>query len=273
MLLRAVLVTLLSVVGISSVVHFAIIQPQARQELDNAAGLAIQELKLRLESKQDSAISMAAALARDERVRKALLTRDREFAVSAVKNIREDYASTTPYQSISAQVIDANRIIRARSWDLAFFGEKAPHPLGAVVLEKNKTMARFGFGNAGTGIIAFAPVQANQQTIGLVSITQGVLSVVSDLQAKGIDWVMVVDEKGLASRNNNQLPGTYKNAVVIQPGHLLSHPTWFDAAAVTWTRDHWAELMAAQGPLQVDDALRSWCQSKTSHRHWLGGTF
>ena len=129
MLLRAVLVTLLSVVGISSVVHFAIIQPQARQELDNAAGLAIQELKLRLESKQDSAISMAAALARDERVRKALLTGDREFAVSAVKNIREDYASTTPYQSISAQVIDANRIIRARSWDLTFFGEKAPHPL------------------------------------------------------------------------------------------------------------------------------------------------
>ena len=255
MLLRAVLVTLLSVMGISSVVHFAIIQPQARQELDNAAGLAIQELKLRLESKQDSAISMAAALARDERVRKALLTGDREFAVSAVKNIREDYASTTPYQSISAQVVDANRIIRARSWDLAFFGEKAPHPLGAVVLEKSKTMARFGFGNAGTGIIAFAPVQANQQTIGLVSITQGVLSVVSELQAKGIDWVMVVDEKGLASRNNNQLPGTYKNAAVIQPGHLLSHPTWFDTAAVTWTRDHWAELMAAQGPLQIDDRI------------------
>ncbi|MBY0463594.1 MAG: response regulator, partial [Burkholderiales bacterium] len=255
MLLRAVWVTLLSVVGISSVVHFAIIQPQARQELDNAANLAIQDLKLRLESKQDSAISMAAALARDERVRKALLTGDREFAVSAVRNIREDYASTTPYQSISAQVINADRVIQARSWDLAFFGEKAPHPLGAVVLEKNKTMARFGFGNAGTGIIAFAPVQANQQTIGLVSITQGVLSVVSDLQAKGIDWVMVVDEKGLASRNNNQLPGAYKNAAVIQPGHLLSHPTWFDAAAVTWTRDHWSQLLATQGPLQIDDRI------------------
>ena len=255
MLLRALLVTLLSVVGISWVVHQAIIAPQARQELDNAANLAVQELRLRLESKQDSAVSMAAALARDERVRQALLTGDRAPAVAAVKGIREDYAFTTAYQSISAQVIDANRIIRARSWDLNFFGEKAPHPLGAVVLEKNKAMARFGFGNAGTGIIAFAPVVADQQTIGLVSITQGVLSVVSDLQAKGIDWVMVVDEQGLAARNNNQLPGTYKNAQVIQPGHLLSHPTWFDASAVSWTRDHWAQLLSAHAPLQIEDRI------------------
>ena len=255
MLLRALLVTLISVVGISAVVYQAIIKPQARQELDNAANLAVQELNLRLESKRDSAISMAAALARDDRVRNSLVTGDRSLAVSAVRNIREDYARTTAYQSISAQVIDANRIIRARSWDLAFFGEKAPHPLGAVVLEKNKTLATFGFGNAGTGIISFAPVVVNDQTVGLVSLTQGVLSVVSDLQAKGIDWVLVIDEKGLAARNKNQLPGAYKNAAAIQPGHLLSHPTWFDTAAVNWTRDHWAELMAAQGPLQIDDRI------------------
>ena len=268
--MRALLITLLSVAGTSVVVYLAIIKPQAQQEIQSAANLAIQDLKLRLESKQDSAISMAAALARDERVRQALLTGDRAPAVSAVSNIREDYASTTSYQSISAQVIDANRIIRARSWDLAFFGEKAPHPLGAVVLEKNKTMARFGFGNAGTGIIAFAPVVANQQTIGLVSITQGVLSVVSDLQAKGIDWVLVVDEKGLASRNNGQLPGAYKNASVIQPGHLLSHPTWFDATAVSWTRDQWAKLMAAEGPVQIDDRIAVVVQIKDEAQALVG---
>jgi len=270
MLLRALLITLLSVIGISVVVYLAIIKPQAQQEIQGAANLALQELKLRLESKQDSAISMAAALARDERVRQALLTGDRAPAVSAVRNIREDYATTTSYQSISAQVIDANRIIRARSWDLDFFGEKAPHPLGAVVLEKNKTLARFGFGNAGTGIIAFAPVVANQQTIGLVSLTQGVLSVVSDLQAKGIDWVLVVDEKGLAARNNGQLPGAYKNAAVIQPGFLLSHPTWFDASAVTWTRDHWAQLMAADGPVRIGDRIALVVQVKDDAQALVG---
>ncbi len=254
-MLRALLVTLFSVASISWVVHTAIIEPQAQQELENAANLAIQELKLKLESKQDSALSMAASLARDERVRQALLSGDRAPAVAAVRNIREDFSLTTAYQSISAQVIDANRIIRARSWDLNFFGEKAPHPLGAVVLDTNKAMARFGFGNAGTGIIAFAPVVADKQTIGLVSITQGVLSVVTDLQTKGIDWVMVVDEQGLASRNNNQLPGTYKNAEAIRPGHLLSHPTWFDSAAVKWTREHWATLLAAHGPLQIEDRI------------------
>lgn len=60
MMLRALLVTLFSVASISWVVHTAIIEPQAQQELENAANLAIQELRLKLESKQDSALSMAA---------------------------------------------------------------------------------------------------------------------------------------------------------------------------------------------------------------------
>ena len=255
MLQRALVVLIVSILGVSLVVYWAVIVPQSQREMETAINLAQKDLELRLAAKQDSAVSMAAALARDDRVRRSLLTGDRQLAVDAVKHIREDYAATTGYQSISAQVIDANRIIRARSWDTAFFGEKAPHPLGAVVLSKNKAMARFGVGNAGTGVIAFAPVVANEQQIGLVSITQGVLSVVNDLQQKDIDWVMVVDEKGLAARHNNTLPAPYKGAKVLQPGHLLAHPTWFDPLAVEWVGAHWSDLMASTGVSLMDNRI------------------
>jgi signal transduction histidine kinase/DNA-binding response OmpR family regulator len=255
MLQRALIVLLLSTLGISLVVYQAVIVPQGQREMETAINLARKDLELRLASKQDSALSMAAGLARDDRVRRSLLTGNRQLAVDAVRHIRDDYAATTAYQSISAQVIDANRIIRARSWDPDFFGEKAPHPLGAVVLEKNQAMARFGVGNAGTGIIAFAPVVSDNQQIGLVSITQGVLSVVSDLQHKDIDWVMVVDEKGLAARHNQTLPAPYANAKALHPGQLLAHPTWFDPTAVEWVSQHWTELLALPGVRLMDNRI------------------
>jgi len=255
MLQRALVVIVLSVLGMSLVVYKAVIEPEAQREMETAINLALKDLELRLASKQDSAVSMAAALARDDRVRRSLLTGDRQLAVDAVKNIRDDYAATTTYQSISAQVIDANRIIRARSWDPAFFGEKAPHPLGGVVMAKNKAMARFGVGNAGTGVIAFAPVVVDKQQIGLVSITQGVLSVVTDLQQKDIDWVMVVDEKGLASRNNNKLPAPYKDARALMPGQLLAHPTWFDASMVEWVAERWSTLLTSKGVQLIENRI------------------
>jgi len=255
MLQRALVVIMLSVMGMSLVVYLAVIVPQGQREMETAINLALKDLELRLASKQDSALSMAAALARDDRVRRSLVTGDRQLAVDAVHHIREDYASTTGYQSIAAQVIDANRIIRARSWDPGFFGEKAPHPLGAVVLSRNKAMARFGVGNAGTGVIAFAPVVVDNQQVGLVSITQGVLSVVNDLQQKDIDWLMVVDEKALAARHNNSLPAPYKTAQALHPGHLLAHPTWFDPGTVDWVRTHWTELMATNGVQQIEDRI------------------
>ncbi|MDP3423412.1 MAG: response regulator [Burkholderiaceae bacterium] len=255
MLQRALVVILLSVLGMSLVVYQAVIAPEAQREMETAINLARKDLELRLTSKQDSAVSMAAALARDDRVRRSLLTGDRQLAVDAIRHIRDDYASITAYQSISAQVIDANRIIRARSWDPAFFGEKAPHPLGGVVLSKNQAMARFGMGNAGTGVIAFAPVVVDRQQIGLVSITQGVLSVVTDLQHKDIDWVMVVDEQGLASRNNNRLPAPYQNARALSPGQLLAHPTWFDPTVVEWVAQRWPTLLTSEGVQLIDNRI------------------
>jgi len=255
MLQRALLVMLVCVAIISLVVYQAVISPQTQREMDTAINLAVKELELRLNSKQDSAITMAASLARDDRIRRGLVEKNRALMVDGIRNVREDYAQITHYQSISAQVIDADRVIQARSWDLNFHGEKAPHPLGVMVLEKNRAMARFGMGNAGTGVIAFAPINVNNRLLGLISITQGVLSVVHELQQKEIDWVMVVDEKGLASRYNGKIPAQYKDVPILHPGHLLAHATWFDPTVAEWVKEHWGAIMQTPGVHRVDDRV------------------
>jgi acyl-CoA synthetase (AMP-forming)/AMP-acid ligase II len=62
MLQRALVVIVLSVLGMSFVVYKAVIAPEAQREMETAINLALKDLELRLASKQDSAVSMAAVI-------------------------------------------------------------------------------------------------------------------------------------------------------------------------------------------------------------------
>lgn len=121
---------------------------------------------------------MAAALARDDRIKAGLLNANRQQLVDVISDIQTDFAQISTYRGVRAQILDADRVILARSWDPAFFGEKGPHPLGPHVLEQKYAQGRFGVGNAGPGIIGFAPVMNGNDVMGLVSVTQGISSVV-----------------------------------------------------------------------------------------------
>ena len=77
MLQRALVVLIVSILGVSLVVYWAVNVPQSQREMETAINLAQKDLELRLAAKQDSAVSMAAALARDDRVRRSLLTGNR----------------------------------------------------------------------------------------------------------------------------------------------------------------------------------------------------
>lgn len=256
MLLRALLVTLICMVGISALLYHNTIAPETDKAFNQAADLALKELDLRLESKEDSVISMAASLARDARVREGLLLDNRELLVAALMNIKRDFAEVSNYRNIRAQIIDTNRTILARSWDLDFYGGLAPHPLGREVLIERQTLAKFGVGNAGMGIIGFAPVIFDGEMIGLVSLTQGVGSVVRVMGSQNnIGWVMALDVESVAARTDGQLPVAYQNNPKLAEGFILAHHEWFNEKDVEFVKAHWDKTLTSREPMLVEGRI------------------
>lgn len=228
--MTASLTTLLMLAGLASILYFGTMNPMERMAKTEALESVRQKLDLRLRSKEDSVLSIAASLARDSNIRQALLENNREFAVKSLSNLTEDFAQITDYRMIRAQVIDASGIIFVRSWDLDFFGEPAPHPLVQVVMQDRVAMATFGLGNAGVGIIGFAPIIENQQLLGVISVTQGVGSVVRSMKNDGLDWMLLLNKTSILKRFSGRYPVALASLPSMNENYFLGHPDWFNIA-------------------------------------------
>ncbi|WFE68034.1 response regulator [Thiomicrospira sp. R3] len=255
MIIRSLLVTLLVMVGISAAFYWTTVEPETDKAFEQAAELALKELALRLESKEESVVSMGVSIARDERVREGLFFADRDLMLSALTEMREDYARVSQFHCVTAQVIDMNRVIMARSWDVEFWGEIAPHPLGEKVVEQGRAEAAFGVGNAGVGIVGFSPVYQMGEMVGLVSLTQGVGSVVRALKTQNIGWVMVIDKQAVAGRTQGHLPRAYQENMEIYPGFLLAHKDWFDLYDAEFVKSHWHLINDNTAPILLDNKI------------------
>jgi signal transduction histidine kinase/DNA-binding response OmpR family regulator len=255
LILRALVVTLLVMSVISATFYYTTVAPETNKAFDQAAELALKELALRLESKEESVVSMVASLARDARAREGLVHNDRELMLAALVNMREDYARVSQFKNVTAQIINLDRIIMARSWDLAFYGAPAPHPLGASVLRTGQAQAVFGVGNAGVGIVGFSPVFHNEEMVGLYSLTQGVGSVVRALKEQAIDWLMVIDEQAVSARTKGVLPKAYQGNIEIAAGYLVAHKEWFNADDVAFVKSIWSSIITQSGPLLIGDKI------------------
>ncbi len=218
-----------------------ILLPIQQELLDEANEEMRVVLEMRLGAKDDSVISVAAGLARSERVINSLLTQDKTMSYEAIASIGADYAKITQYRNIRAQIITPELVIQARSWDKDFKGAKAPHPLARKVLETRLAEASFGVGEAGVGVVGFAPVFHQNQLLGLVSVTQGVGSVVRGLQENNIEWVMVVHKPNLVSRTNGILPPAYHDYPMLSDEIMLASKQFFQPSSVEFVRN---ELMS-----------------------------
>jgi signal transduction histidine kinase len=247
--------TLVSVSILSLIFYHNMIAPIQNKIFSETADLMHKELQSHLMAKEDSVVSVAVGLSRDQRIVYGLLNHDRDLLVNAVKNIGADYAKASQYKLIRAQVIDQDQIILARSWDVNFHGQKAPHPLAKKVKETQQSAASFGVGNAGVGVIGFAPVFSENQFLGLVSITQNIGSVIRSLKHQQIDWVMLVHKPTLVARTDGKLPESYQKHPVLGDDTLLAHPTLFLPEAVDQVKTHVLSLKAATGntAFVVDD--------------------
>ena len=233
-LFRSILLTTsLATLGALAVILLAIwvgvIQPLEKLAYQEAADQAKNEVLLRLEAKKEAVISIAASLARDPRVIEGTLNRNQPLTFSALDQLQQDFAASTDYQSVFAQVIREDRRILARSWNPLYSGGLAPHPMVASTLAGGKAQASFSVGNAGPGILGFAPILHQGEVIGVISVTQGLGSVVRSLASQQIDWLLLLDEARIRERFQGQLPDTYAANARFDEQYLIAHTDWFDA--------------------------------------------
>ncbi len=223
---------------IGSIFYWKVLTPIETDAFAEANKQMRYNLDMRIESKEDSVVSIAQSMARQKLLIEGLVNQDKSMLLQAIQTIDTDYARVTQYKNIRAQIINADMMIVARSWDAQFGGVKAPHPLAKKVFESMWAEAKFGAGEGGVGVVGFSPVMHNQQVIGLVSVTQGVGSIVRALQADGIDWIMVVHQPSLVARTQGKLPPAYKDYPHLKPDVMLAHSSHFTPSAVEFTKQY-----------------------------------
>ena len=228
LIITATLSTLVFLAVLASILYFGTMTPMEKLAKSEALDNVRQKLDLHLRSKEDSVLSIAASLARDSQIKQALSENYRELASLSLSHLTEDFAAITDYRMIRAQVIDNNGIIFARSWDLSFFGEPAPHPMVPITMRDKTASASFGLGNAGVGIIGFAPVIDDQELLGLISVTQGVGSVVRSLKDDQLDWILLLSKQSILERFSGRYPPTLEALPSLNEDYFLAHEAWFD---------------------------------------------
>ncbi len=220
---------------VAGIVYFTNIQPTRALAKQEALTLAEQNIQLRLQAKLDAVTAIATGLARDPAIRAGLQAQSHRLMYAPLANLTEDFSQLTDYRSVHAQVIDHQGIIRARSWDVTYAGSPAPHPLVQTTLQTGKAQATFGIGNAGVGMIGFAPILHEGQVLGVISVTQGVGSVVRDLREAGYEWTLLLSKTALLNRFGGQIPPVYQNTTVtFNDDYLLAHHDWFSQSAADW---------------------------------------
>lgn len=242
-LLTTSLATLGALAVILLTLWFGVIQPLEKLAYQEAAAQARKEVLFRLDAKKEAVISIAASLARDPRVIQGALDRNHSLAFSALDQLQQNFAERTDYKSVFAQVILADRRILARSWDPEFSGGLAPHPLVENTLLNGQALASFSLGNAGPGILGFAPILHQGEVIGVISVTQGVGSVVRSLANQHIDWLLLLDESSIRARFSGHIPATYVTNERFHENYLLAHNDWFDVQLAQTVRAQWSQLI------------------------------
>ncbi|SFX43687.1 hybrid sensor histidine kinase/response regulator [Marinospirillum alkaliphilum] len=253
LLLSALLTTSAVLILLVTVMLMGIVKPLEHLARQEASVLAEKEISLRLAAKQEAVISIATSLARDPRVIQGLLQQDHPLAFTALHHLQQDFAASTEYKSVFAQVISPERRILARSWQPDFTGGVAPHPLVNQVLTSGIAAASFSVGNAGPGVLGFAPVFHEGQIIGAISVTQGLGSVVRALAAENMDWLLLLDQQTILRRFDGQMPTAYSSSPFFDENYLLAHSSWFDPQLARSIRERLPNLTAGSGQLHLLD--------------------
>ncbi|MEA3498660.1 MAG: methyl-accepting chemotaxis protein [Campylobacterota bacterium] len=172
----------------------------------------------RIEAKKAVGISNAVSIANDGRVKKALKTNDRKWAILTLGFISKKMKESTPFKNIKVHVHTKENHAFVRSWKLNKHGDDLSGFRASVVQVNatSKAVNTFELGKAGLSLRSVAPVtDDNGKHLGSLEFMQGLNSVAKTFDKSKDGFLLLMDTKvsTVKTFNENQ---KFKDYVISQ---------------------------------------------------------
>ncbi|WP_052501475.1 methyl-accepting chemotaxis protein [Thiomicrospira microaerophila] len=206
-----------------------------------------------MELKIQSGIMGSTAMTLQRDVMEALVVEDREEVLGLFGGVREGFRSKSNFNNIATILLTADGRMLVRSWDLENYGQSAANsPLVQRAMAEKQAFASLGVGARGIGVVAISPVIDDGEFLGMISLLQGLASVVHDFKHHlDVDWVMLGDTRYL----NENFPGMniINNNRSIGKNYILANNRWFNEDLVDLTSRHYVEQEGDQVAVHLLD--------------------
>ena len=206
-----------------------------------------------MELKVQSGIMGATAMTLQKNVMEALYVEDRESVLELFGGVRDGFRSKSNFNNIGTILLTADGRMLVRSWDLENYGQDASNsPLIKRAMEEKQAFAALGVGARGIGVMAISPIINNDEFLGMISLIQGLASVVHDFKKNlNIDWVLVADKRYI-SEKYGPMPNVDQNKAVNEH-YILASNRWFDEPTTELVTQHFKEFKGEERGLYLAD--------------------
>jgi len=180
-------------------------------------------VKEKLSKKLDVGITNAVGFSANPALTQAVLSNNREDAISVLKTIGESYKKNTNFKGIKVHLHTKDIKSFVRSWKLGNFGDDLSTFRDSIqqVKSSQKATALFELGRSGMFIRGIVPLMQDNSYIGSLEFMQGVGSINRDFAKKDQYYMMVLNEDATSvatSARKNPKFGKY----------YVSNPKWFN---------------------------------------------
>lgn len=194
-----------------------------------------------IDLKVQSGIMGATAMTLQRNVMEALVVEDRDEVLDLFSGIRDGFRSKSNFNNIATILLTADGRMLVRSWDLENYGQSAANsPLIQRAMNEKQAFAALGVGARGVGVMAISPVIDDGEFLGMISLLQGLASVVHDFKHNlDIDWVMLTDKRYLDEKYPGM--GIVDQNTPIGNNYVLANNRWFNEDSVQLLIDSYTE--------------------------------
>ena len=152
----------------------------------------------RVAAKKAVGISNAISIANDGRIKKALRTNDRKWAILTLGFISKKMKESTPFKNIKVHVHTKDNKAFVRSWKLNKHGDDLSGFRASVVKvnSSQKAVNTFELGKAGLSLRSVVPVSDDDDThLGSLEFMQGLNSVAKEFDHDKDGFLLLMDTK------------------------------------------------------------------------------
>ncbi|MCX6077546.1 MAG: ATP-binding protein [Campylobacterales bacterium] len=158
----------------------------------------IESASYKMDCKARIGITNAISIANDKRIKTALQTDERKYAIESLKDISIKMKEYTEFQNIKVQIHTKNNISFLRNWEAEKYGDDLSS-FRATVVSVNKTLipiTSLEVGRSGLNLRSVIPIIGdNEEHLGSLEFIQGVDSVAKDFDKTSVGFLLLMDGK------------------------------------------------------------------------------